>query len=189
MQAAFHVRSTFLCMSRSTTAGLVSHGALQLRVAPTAASASSPRQHQAEAVLIPMFGDSRRIVPCPEVTVADVEHTLTCLSTELCVRRAHLQRVDGVAIRKIASVETIAWEIYVLREWCIGCRWYLEDSSSYREISRSFPMTAVAQLKLRHSHWLVSVQLRATCVHTCRSSYTSCLTQTPFRTSTYVSVG
>jgi hypothetical protein len=31
----------------------------------------------AEADLIPMFADSMRIIPCQDVTVVDIEHTLT----------------------------------------------------------------------------------------------------------------
>jgi hypothetical protein len=38
------------------------------------------------------------------------------LSRECCVKRAHLQRVDVVAIRKSASVEDNRLETYAFRE-------------------------------------------------------------------------
>jgi hypothetical protein len=38
----------------------------------------------AEAVLIPMFAGSMRIIACPEVTVVDVEHTLTHKTWLVC---------------------------------------------------------------------------------------------------------
>jgi hypothetical protein len=44
---------------------------------------SSPST-DAEGDLIPMFMDSMRIIPCPEVTVVDVEHTLTYKTCIVC---------------------------------------------------------------------------------------------------------
>jgi hypothetical protein len=38
----------------------------------------------AEADLIKKFADSMRIIPCPEVTVVDVEHTLTRKMRSIC---------------------------------------------------------------------------------------------------------
>jgi hypothetical protein len=45
MQSAFHVQSTFLDMSRSTTNGHLSHSALELRRAETTTSASQLEAH------------------------------------------------------------------------------------------------------------------------------------------------
>jgi hypothetical protein len=39
---------------------------------------------EAEAGLIPIFVDRMRIVPCPQVIVVDVEHTLTRKACVVC---------------------------------------------------------------------------------------------------------
>jgi hypothetical protein len=44
---------------------------------------TSPKA-DAEADLIPTFADSKRIIPCPEVTVVDVEHTITRKTRFVC---------------------------------------------------------------------------------------------------------
>jgi hypothetical protein len=54
----------------------------------------------------------------------DVEHALMLrLSTECCVKRAHPQHVEVVAIRKIASVvrERLSGNRCLLREQWYGC--------------------------------------------------------------------
>jgi hypothetical protein len=48
--------------------------------------------------------DSMRIIPCPEVTVGEVEHILMLrLSAEFYVKTAHPQCVDVVAIRSSSA--------------------------------------------------------------------------------------
>jgi hypothetical protein len=46
-----------------------------------------------------MFADNFRIIPYPEVAVADVENTLMH-KTQTHVKRAHAQCVDVIVIRR-----------------------------------------------------------------------------------------
>jgi hypothetical protein len=59
--------------------------------------------------LIPQFAETVRIIPSPEVTVVDVEHTFTCVIHFICphniMKIEHTSICVVITIRKIESVE------------------------------------------------------------------------------------
>jgi hypothetical protein len=67
--------------------------------------------------LIHTFTDTTRIIPCPEKTAVEAEFTLTrkprCACLQNVVKRAHLERVHGIAISDIAYVKDDSLETNV----------------------------------------------------------------------------
>jgi hypothetical protein len=69
-----------------------------------------------EADLMLMFVDSMRIIPCPEMTVVDVEHTLTyksCLSvhTVLCKTKVCIDYYSAVGVIDLPDQYTQAYSM------------------------------------------------------------------------------
>jgi hypothetical protein len=70
MQSTPHVQSTFLSMSRSTTAGHLPHSALEFRRAETTISASQLEAHL-QAAPVEQFPENHDIVEQSACQVAD----------------------------------------------------------------------------------------------------------------------
>jgi hypothetical protein len=122
---------------------------------------------------------------------------MLCLSTECCVKRAHPQHVDVVAIQKIAFIEDDHLETDVhsvsIGMNAVDCHevlrgplvWIVPILVRYHV---SFSTDVIPQLQLWHLHWLMSIQSVGDLHSQVLRCYTSCLTETLLQSLKHINV-
>jgi hypothetical protein len=120
----------------------------------------------AEAELIPTFSDSM-IISCPELTVVDVEHTLTRETCFICVQNImYNEIIRSVLMSQGTVVWKQTWAPWVFFEYC---------RFGQSKFSRDFTWFS-PQLSFHIFNFVIFLcwclhSLLASCIHVCRSYY------------------